>query len=302
MPDIIDQLQPGHVIDDRYIIKKKLGRGGMGEVFLVTDTHTNRDVALKTLHAKYSNSRQAVSRFVREVQTVRKLNHPGIVKVLDARKWGDILFYTMEYIDGKNLRVWRQQRRVLEYGPVVRVLCLVADALSHAHQVTIHRDLSPENIMVCRDGSVRLLDFGLAKLDDQFKGLTRAGANLGKAMYMAPEQQNNPSSVDHRADLYPLGVIYFELLAGRAPLPGLKLSTLRPDLPPEVDAFVQQAMAPNPDNRFASALEFKKALLKTYRLYQEKVAREQKAAAPTSKVAAVLETIQQYIARLLGRE
>lgn len=298
MADVIDQLQPGHVIAERYIIKKKLGRGGMGEVFLVTDTKTNHDVALKTLHAKYSTSRQAISRFVREVQTVRQLNHPGIVKVLDARKWNDTLFYTMEYIDGKSLRLWLQQKHRLDLPSVVRVLCLVADALAHAHTITIHRDLSPENIMVSRDGSVRLVDFGLAKLDDQFKGLTIVGANLGKVHYMAPEQQTNPAGVDHRADIYPLGVIFFELLTGRAPLPGLKITTLRPDLPPEADAFVEKAMAPNPDHRFSNAQEFKIALMNVYKAAQQQPA---PGARPAQK-AGLLDKIKAFFANLLRRK
>ena len=300
MADITDQLQPGNIIANRYVIKKKLGRGGMGEVFLVTDKETNTDVALKTLHAKYATSRQAISRFVREVQTVRKLNHPGIVKVLDARKWQNTLFYTMEYIEGKSLRLWLQQQRRLDLASVVRVLCLVADALSHAHEVTIHRDLSPENIMVSRDGSVRLVDFGLAKLDDQFKGLTSIGANLGKAHYMAPEQQNNPAGVDHRADIYPLGVIFFELLTGRAPLPGLKISTLRPDLPPETDAFVEKALAPNPDHRYATALDFKKAIMQIYRLSQQQAEKTQ-AQAKAGKNAGV-EKVSGFFANLFNKK
>ena len=299
MADVIDQLQPGHVIAERYIIKKKLGRGGMGEVFLVTDTKTNREIALKTLHAKYSNSRQAISRFVREVQTVRQLNHPGIVKVLDARKWNDTLFYTMEYIDGKSLRLWLQQKHRLDLPSVVRVLCLVADALAHAHTITIHRDLSPENVMVSRDGSVRLVDFGLAKLDDQFKGLTIVGANLGKVHYMAPEQQTNPAGVDHRADIYPLGVMFFELLTGRAPLPGLKITTLRPDLPPETDAFLEKAMAPNPEHRFNSALEYKAALMNIYKLYQQAKTGQ---AAKVSQKQGLLDRIKGFFAGLLRKK
>ncbi len=261
-------LEPGCIIAERYTIKQKLGRGGMGEVFLVTDAQTGRDVALKTLHAKFANSKHAMARFVREVKTARSLDHPGIVKIMDAHKCGDILFYTMEYIDGKSLRRWLQQRHKLELGSVVRVLCLVADALSHAHRITIHRDLSPENIMVLRDGSIRLLDFGLAKLDDRFKGLTVVGVNLGKLQYMAPEQQVNPAGVDHRADLYPLGVMFFELLTGRAPQPGVKLTSLCPELPPEADAFLEKAMAPNPDDRFANAQEFRNALAALYKTAQ----------------------------------
>lgn len=255
----------GKIIADRYQIRQKIGRGGMGSVYLVFDQKTGNHVALKILHAKYAGSKHAIARFVREVTTARSLNHPGIVKIYDACRSGDILFYTMEYVQGKTLRQWLQERRRLEFKSVVRVLCLVADALSHAHKITIHRDLSPENIMVMRNGTVRLLDFGLAKLDDQFKGLTVMGTNLGKLRYTPPEQQIDPAGVDYRADLFSLGVMFFELLAGRAPHPGQKLSQLCPGLPPGVDAFAEKAMAPDPDKRFQTALEFRDALLGLYR-------------------------------------
>lgn len=261
-------IAPGTKVANRYTILKKLGRGGMGEVFLATDEATGQSVALKTMHAKYAASKHATARFVREVKTSRSLDHPGIVKIFDARKWGDTLFYTMEYIEGKSLRRWLQQRHKLELGNTVRVLCLVADALNHAHRITIHRDLSPENVMVLRDGSIRLLDFGLAKLDDQFKGLTVVGVNLGKLQYMAPEQQVNPAGVDHRADIYPLGVMFFEMLTGQAPQPGQKITELCPELPPEADEFMARAMAREPDDRFASAREFRAALVELYKTAQ----------------------------------
>lgn len=259
------QLEVGRVLAERYEIRQKLGRGGMGSVYLVYDQKTGREVALKMLHAKYAGSKYAIARFIREVTTARSLNHPGIVKIFDACKSDNILFYTMEYVEGKTVRQWLQERHRLEFKSVVRVLCLVADALSHAHKITIHRDLSPENIMVMRNGSIRLLDFGLAKLDDQFKGLTVVGTNLGKFRYTAPEQQLDPAKVDYRADLFSLGVMFFELLTGRAPHPGHRLSQLCPGLPSGADAFAEKAMAPDPDKRFQTAVEFRDALLELYR-------------------------------------
>ncbi len=249
----------------------------MGAVYLVFDQKTGKEVALKMLHAKYAGSKYAIARFIREVTTSRSLNHPGIVKIYDACKSDNILFYTMEYVEGKSLRQWLQERHRLEFKSVVRVLCLVADALSHAHQITIHRDLSPENIMVMRNGTIRLLDFGLAKLDDQFKGLTVIGTNLGKFRYTAPEQQLNPANVDFRADLFSMGVMFFELLSGRAPHPSLKLSQLCPGLPPGADAFAEKAMAADPDKRFQSAVEFRDALLD---LYQSAKGSEERDTAP----------------------
>ncbi len=288
---------PGTLVADRYLIQNKLGKGGMGEVFLAMDQSTGQAVALKTLHAKYASSKHATARFVREVKTSRSLDHPGIVKIYDARKWGDILFYTMEYIDGKSLRRWLQQRQKLELGNAVRVLCLVADALSHAHRITIHRDLSPENIMVLRDGSIRLLDFGLAKLDDQFKGLTMVGVNLGKLQYMAPEQQVNPAGVDHRADIYPLGIMFFEMLTGRPPQPGQKLSALCPELPHEVDDFMAKATAPDPEQRFATARAFRMALVDLYKIAQGRAQRPAEAV----RSDGIVGRIKAFIARLLRR-
>ncbi len=258
------------MLADRYQVRGIIGRGGMGEVYLVVDRTNGQEVALKTLHSKYGTSRHAIARFVREVKLARQLNHPGIVKIYDAQKWQNTLFYTMEYLQGKSLRRWLQQRQRLDFGPTVRVLCLVAAALDHAHRITTHRDLSPENIMVLPDGSVRLFDFGLAKLDDQFKNLTIAGANLGKLKYMAPEQELNASEVDHRADLYSLGVIFFEMLTGNVPLPGQRITDFRPDLPPEADLFLIRALAREPENRFSSAREFYDALLQLYKIQKER--------------------------------
>ncbi len=265
------QFETGKIIADRYVIQEKLGRGGMGSVFRALDKTTGQEVALKMMHAKYADNKHAIARFVREVATMRSLDHPGIIKILDARKVDDMLFYAMEYVEGKSLRTWLQHRHQLQFSSVVRILCLVADALSHAHTITIHRDLSPENIMVLKDGSIRLLDFGLAKLDDQFKDLTITGVNLGKLRYMAPEQQRHAAQVDARADLYSLGVMFFELLTGRAPGAGKKLTSLRPDLPPEADDFAVRAMASDPDMRFQSAAEFRDTLLALYKSTQKQV-------------------------------
>ena len=295
------------MVADRYEVRGIIGRGGMGEVYLVLDRTTGQEVALKTLHSKYGTSRHAIARFVREVKLARQLNHPGIVKIYDAQKWQDTLFYTMEYLQGKSLRRWLQQRQRLDFGPTVRVLCLIASALDHAHRITTHRDLSPENIMVLPDGSVRLFDFGLAKLDDQFKNLTAVGVNLGKLKYMAPEQELNASNVDHRADLYSLGVIFFEMLTGRVPMPGQRITDFRPDLPPEADLFLIKALARDPDDRFSSAREFHDALLNLYKLQKSREAAEttavsqMSAADPGNRPNGILSRIKALLRRLLRR-
>jgi len=262
-----DQAQ---VFARRYEILRPLGRGGMGKVFLVKDLETGRRLALKMLRSQYQQNDKIVARFRREIETVRQLDHPCIVKIFDADTYSGMTYYTMEYIKGKSLRQWRIERGRLRFSAVVRVLCLVAHALDHAHRVTIHRDISPENIMVLPDGGVRILDFGLAKLDDANEGLTIVGMNLGKLQYNAPEQHKDAANADHRADIYPLGVMFYEMLTGRLPDKKHHFSELRPDLPPECDAFLEKAMAFDREERFATAADFHRELLALYNLHQER--------------------------------
>ncbi len=263
-------------IAHRYQIQEGLGRGGIGKVYRVYDHQTGRELALKMLRTQWVNNDQAVSRFLREMETVKRLEHPGIVKVYDMHHEGNQIFYTMEYVRGKTLRDWLNQRGRLDLGSAVRVLCLVAHALEHAHRITIHRDLSPENIMILRDGSVRLLDFGLAKIADAEQVLTMVGASLGKLQYVAPEQRTNAAKVDHRADIYSLGIIFFEMLTGRRPDMKYSLRDLRPDLPIIWQDFMDKATAAQPNQRFQSARELRQAVLRIY----EQGQREKKTPAP----------------------
>ncbi|HDP35465.1 MAG TPA: serine/threonine protein kinase [Candidatus Hydrogenedentes bacterium] len=281
-------IEIGGTIADRYVVKCKLGQGGMGAVYLVADAATGQEKALKTLLPKYAQSPHAAVRFVREANTLMRLNHPNIMKIYDARQWEGMLFYVMEYVDGKSLRQWLKERKKLPLNSVVRVLCLVADALNHAHRLTIHRDLAPENIMVLADGSVRLLDFGLAKLDDRYKDLTCVGTNLGRIEYIAPEQQMNAAKVDKRADIYPMGIMFFELLAGRRPKFDEKITDLCPELPPEADEFIRKATASDPNKRFPTAHAFRDELLRVYKIAQGEL---------PSKAAQQ----QGFMSRMLGR-
>ncbi len=260
------QFAPGDVIADQYEVQRLLGRGGMGVVYLVHDTQTDMRVALKTLLPQYAANKDIIRRFVREVNAVRRLNHPAIAKIYDARREGHLLFYTMDYIRGKSLRKWMREKGTLGLGSTVRVLALLADALEHAHQYTVHRDISPENVMVLADGSVRLLDFGLAKLADNQGAFTQIGVSMGKFQYNAPEQTANATDVDMRADIFSLGVMFFEMLSGNVPEMGQKLTDLVPDLPEECNYFANKAMAMMPEQRFSSAKEFRKTLMRVYNI------------------------------------
>lgn len=258
-----------YIVAGRYEVIKPLGRGGMGKVFLVKDLQTGQKLALKLMRAQYQHNPKAIARFLREVEAVSRLNHPCIVKIFDAKMDGEQMYYTMEYVEGISVREWLSKKGPLSFGNTVRILALVADALEHAHKVTIHRDISPDNVMVCRDGSVRLLDFGLAKLKDASSPLTMVGANLGKMQYCAPEQLRNAAGVDKRADIYPLGIMFFEMLVGRRPKPGDRFSALRPDLPKQCDEFLKKATAVNPEERFSSAKEFRDALIELYEIWKK---------------------------------
>ncbi len=255
----------GDLFAERYEILKELGRGGMGMVYLVIDRKTQKRRALKTLLPKYAANKQAVRRFAREVNASRRIDHPCVVKIYDAGEVDKILYYTMEYIEGKNVRAWMRERKkktgkAIGLGSTVRILGMLCSALEQAHKFTIHRDLSPENVMVMRDGRVKLLDFGLAKLDSTDADLTRIGVSLGKIQYSAPEQRVDAKNVDHRADIYSLGVMFYEMLSGELPTDGTPLTQRVAGLPPEVDAFVDRCMAQDPEDRFGSAMEVRRAL------------------------------------------
>lgn len=290
---------PDSVLGGRYEIIRSLGRGGIGKVFLVHDLQTGKQLALKMLRTRYQESERAIKRFEREVSALRQLTHPCIVKIIDVQKTDQTFFYTMEYVEGKSVRKWMQQRGRLEFGSVVRVLSLMAHGLEHAHTVTVHRDISPENVMVQKDGSVRLLDFGLAKLDDLHSNLTMVGVSLGKLAYMSPEQRASAAEVDCRADIYPLGVMFHEMLTGELPHPAHKFSELRPDLPPECDDFLDKAMAPEPEHRFSNAREFRHALAELYAVYKARLS-NRKELPPTVKMSAYTGEKQSLAARLRG--
>jgi serine/threonine protein kinase len=259
--------EPGSVLANRYEVREVLGHGHVGVVLRVFDYERGHDVAIKVIHAAHMANHEMMARFVRGATLAYDLDHPGIVKLYESHNWNDMLFYTMEFVQGKTLRHWLSERKRLDFGSAVRVLCLLADALDYAHKTTIHRDVSPDSIMVLADGSVRLLDFGLAKHEDRFLGLTMVGTNLGKLMYMAPEQELDASGVDHRADIYPLGIMLFEVLVGHTPQIGRRIRDFCPDLPPDIDVFLLKALARKPGDRFSTAREFREALLPLYGQY-----------------------------------
>jgi non-specific serine/threonine protein kinase len=269
-----------------YEIVAPLGAGGMGEVYRAKDIRLGREVALKVLPADVASDADRLARFEREARTVAGLNHPNIVTLFSVEDDGGTRFLTMELVEGRSL-----DQHVAPGGlPVARVVELgiaLADALAAAHEKgVVHRDLKPANVMLTREGRVKVLDFGLAKLDgpgtftDATQAatlaapLSTAGQVLGTVPYMAPEQLRG-ETVDSRSDLFALGTVLYELAAGRRPFEGatlgivssailrdtpIRLASVRADIPADLDGIVARCLEKEPGARFQRALDLGDAL------------------------------------------
>jgi serine/threonine-protein kinase len=276
----------GRVIAGRYRLTRSLGGGSMGSVWLAEDRTLGTEVAIKIIGERVIRDRNARARFDREAHIVAKLTSRHIVRVFD---YGETdtgeLFMVMEHLVGESLRDRLRARKRLSVEETARMLAQLCRAAHRAHEVgLVHRDLKPENIFLAReddDEIVKVLDFGLAKATDPLHtggaDPTRTGALLGTPHYMSPEQAQGLRTIDHRSDLWTLGVVAFECLAGRpfrapnlmaiiekvlvAPIPAP--SEVAPDanIPPEVDAWMKKALSRAPGDRFGSARELAEAFM-----------------------------------------
>lgn len=268
-----------------YMLTAKLGEGGMGVVYLAEHPVIGRKVAMKAIHPELSRNPEVVSRFVTEAKAVNQIGNEHIVDIHDFGNTPDGEFYfIMEFLQGEALSDRLRRSTLLEPAPAVSVAAQVADALGASHQHgIIHRDLKPENIFIITKGHttdfVKVLDFGLAKLtqgDDRITHKTRTGSVMGTPYYMSPEQCEGKANIDHRADIYSLGVILFEMLTGKVPFGGegygeiiVKHITapvpspraINPRLGPALEAIVLRALAKPREARFQSMEEFASALL-----------------------------------------
>ena len=246
-----------------------IGAGGMGAVFRARQPKLNRLVALKVLPASLAGRDPAFAeRFEREGQMLARLHHPNIVAVYDSGRAGDFFYLLMEHVDGVNLR---QAMRASRFTPAqaLGIVPRICDALQFAHdEGVLHRDIKPENILLDAKGRVKLADFGIGKIIGEASepasvaapaapGLTQAGTTLGTPQYMAPEQRDRPEQVDHRADIYSLGVVFYELLTGELPVGKFALPSEISASDPRVDAIVRQALEKERDRRQHSAAEVK---------------------------------------------
>ena len=259
----------------RYRILEQLGEGGMAVVYKAMDTRLGREVAIKVILPGRDHTEKFLKRFEREARALAQLSHPNIVKVLDYGEHEGLPFLVMEYIPGGNLK--QRLTGLVPYQEAAQLLAPVARALAYAHsQKIIHRDVKPANILLTRSGDAMLSDFGIAKLLDieETTELTSTGIGLGTPAYMAPEQGLG-QAVDHRADIYALGVVFYELITGRKPYsadtpmavlhkqltePLVRPSKIVSGLPNGVEQVLLKALAREPAQRYQSMPEFASAL------------------------------------------
>jgi serine/threonine-protein kinase len=241
-----------------YELLELLGKGGMGEVWKARQISLNRVVALKVLPQKFARDAEFVRRFEKEATALAALSHPNIVQIIDRGKAGDHVFFTMELVPGINLRELMNNQK-LTVRDALRIASQVARAIDYAHEKkVVHRDLKPENILVDARGHVKIADFGLAGMqgNEHDISLTATAVAMGTINYMAPEQRRDAKRVDHRADLYSLGVVLYEMLTGELPIGRFKPPSQKvPELDPAVDEVVHQLLEADPDARPKRALE-----------------------------------------------
>jgi serine/threonine protein kinase len=270
------ELRPGYLLDGRFRVGVPLSRGGMATIYEARDLlKGNALVALKVPRLRYEADPNYFSRFQREEEIGRKLDHPFLLKVISAERKSRP-YLVMEYLRGCTLANLLDAIRPLPEKDALRIAGWICEALSHMHQRgVVHRDLKPGNIMVCRDRTIRVLDFGIASSAD-FKKITLHGltATLGTPEYMAPEQVTNRPS-DERSDIYGLGAVLYEMLTGVVPFPNencwvamsdrvtgdpVAPRNLNPDLSPQAEEIVLHAMQRDPADRYQTAAEFKAEL------------------------------------------
>jgi serine/threonine-protein kinase len=256
------------LFDGRYRIQRKLGAGGMADVYLAEDQELGRRVAIKILNGRHANDDQFIERFRREAKNAAALNHPNIVSIYDRGEAEDTYYIAMEYLDGRTLKELIVGRGAAPINVAIEYARQILSALRFAHRHGIvHRDIKPHNVLVDSEGRVKVTDFGIARAGTS--QMTETGSIVGTAQYLSPEQARG-GEVDPRSDLYSLGIVLYELLTGKTPFEGetpveiamKHLSTapkppssLRPDVPRELDMVVLRALAKNPDDRYQSADE-----------------------------------------------
>jgi beta-lactam-binding protein with PASTA domain/predicted Ser/Thr protein kinase len=262
----------GTIVDERYRLERKIGSGGMADVWLAEDTELDRNVAIKILHDRFAQDGEFVQRFQREAQAAAGLQHPNVVGIFDRGAFDGTYFIAMEYVDGPSLK--DLVKGGMSPKDAIDFTRQILNAARFAHRKgIIHRDLKPQNVLIDDEGRARVADFGIARGGEN-SDITATGSVIGTAQYLSPEQaQGKPTTP--RSDIYSIGVILYEALTGRVPFEGdsavavalkqvseapRRPSAINPDIPPALDAVVMRALAKDPDARFKDADAFLKAL------------------------------------------
>ena len=265
----------GQKISDRYQIMKSIGEGGMANVYLAYDTILDRDVAVKILRGDLSGDEKFVRRFQREALSASSLTHPNIVEVYDVGEDHGMYYIVMEYIEGRHLKDLIKKRGKLTVSEVIDIMLQITDGMSVAHDsYIIHRDIKPQNIMILENGLVKITDFGISMAMNATQ-LTQTNSVMGSVHYLPPEQASGKGS-SLQSDIYSMGIVMYELLAGKLPYKGdnaveIALKHLKeplpsikdeiPSLPQSIENIIIRATAKNPKNRYADAREMHNDLM-----------------------------------------
>lgn len=261
-------------LENRFQILQELGRGGMGIVFLALDKQLKENVAIKVLSPFLSNDSESLERMRREVTAARKITHTNVIKIYDIAEANGLHYITMEYFPGENLRQFIMRKGPLSLQEGLQIALQICDGLEAAHtQGIIHRDLKSQNVILNDRGHAKIIDLGLARTN-QLDGMTATGLIMGTPEYMSPEQVMGKRT-DERSDLYSLGIILYEMFAGRVPFKGdspisvgfqhvkeslIALKSVQPSVPDQLSSIVDRLLQKDPAHRFQSAQELREAL------------------------------------------
>ena len=269
-PEPVAGLLRGHLLGERYRIRRLLGSGGMADVYEAQDLELEEAIAVKVVHADVANRESVVNRFKKEIKLARKIVHPNVCRIYDFGSAEGLKFVTMELVPGSTLDTLTKERDDLELDAKIEMFREILSGLEAAHATgIIHRDLKPQNVMVTPDGRAVIMDFGIAREVSTDEIATATSEVIGTPAYMAPERMLG-ERVDQRADIYSLGVILFELATRRRPFSGLTVfdmaqnqlsvdppnpSAINPDLPPWLEPVILKMLAKRPEDRFQTVAE-----------------------------------------------
>ena len=271
-PPAADEVDWTGKVLGQFRLLHRIGRGGMGQVYLAEQTNLNRKVALKLLHPELAGNERSLRRFEAEAKNVARATHANIVQIYDIGKDNGINWLALEYVEGKNLREFIEKKGTPELSLGLHIILQVASALQRASELgIIHRDVKPENILLTKKGEVKVADFGLSRCfaEEGQQTITQSQVTMGTPLYMSPEQVER-KTVDTRTDIYSFGVTCYHMFAGTPPFRGTSpievayqhvhkepapLADIRPDLPAELCTIIQKMMAKKPEDRYQTARE-----------------------------------------------